>query len=119
MFLFLISCDKDDPVPASEDSFIANISLDTSSSIQQGQEIKVTIQKATPCHVISEIKKTISGKIYDYNFIIHGQDNPCITVVSKEEVVISDFDPSSVGQYTLNFSINGELFETMTVVVTE
>lgn len=118
MVFFLLSCDKDDPVPAVNENSIANISMLQSSSVGEAQEIEVTIQKATPCHVVSEVQKSVSENNFNYNIILQGQENPCTTVISKEVVTVA-FDPSNAGQYTLKFSINGELFETRTVSVTE
>lgn len=118
MFFLFFSCDKDDPAPSVENNFIADISFMESSSVQEAQEIEVTIHKGTPCQFVSKTEKTISGNTFNYNFILEGHDDPCITVVT-EEVVAVNFDPSEIGQYTLRFLINGELFETRTVTVTE
>ncbi len=117
IFFFLLSCDKDDPVP-SEENFIANISLLASSSVEEAQEIEVIVHKATPCHSITETVKTISGNTFNYNFILEGSENICITV-EAEELVTVIFDPENSGQYTLKFYINGNLFETRNVSVTE
>lgn len=118
IFFFLLSCDKEDPVPSVENNFIANISFLESSSVKEAQEIEVTVHKGTPCHFISKTVKTISGNTFNYNFILEGNENPCITMVA-EEVVTVIFDPSTSGQHTLKFFINGHLFETKTVSVTE
>lgn len=116
ILFFLFSCDKEDPFPSVENNFIANISMLESSSDQEAQEIKVLVQKATPCHSISRTIKTISGNTFNYNFIIEGSINPCATMISQEVITVI-FDPSTSGQHTLNFSINGHLFETRTVAV--
>lgn len=118
MFLFLLSCDKDDPVPSLEESSITSIAMLTTSSVQETQEISVTIQKGTPCYYVSGITKNISGNTFNYNIILGNDDNVCAQVIT-EEVVTVNFDPSSTGEYTLNFLINGKLSETRTVTVTE
>ncbi len=118
MFLFLLSCDKEDPVTALEESSITNIAMLTTSSAQETQEISVTIQKGTPCYYVSGITKNVSGNSFNFNIIVQNPDNPCAQVITEEVVTVA-FDPSSPGEYTLNFSINGKLSETRTVTVTE
>ena len=117
MFFFVVSCEKHDIVPHDETA-ITNISILRKVSVQEEQKIEVTIQKATPCHVLSETEVTVSGNVYSYNFIVEGQDRPCTTVVAREVVAVV-FGPSVAGEYTLKFLINGDLFETRTVKVTE
>lgn len=118
IFFFLLSCDKEDPVPFMESNFIADILMPETASIQEAQEIKVIVHKGTPCQFVSEIVKTVSGNTFNYNFILGGDDTPCVTVTAEEEVSVT-FDPSTAGEYTLKFFINGRLFETRTVSVTE
>ena len=118
LFLFLLSCDKDDPVPSTENNFIANISFPESSSVQEHQQIEITIGKATPCHTIQKVEKNVSGKTFNYNFILVGHNDPC-PHVAVQEIVNVDFNPSSTGEHTLKFSINGKLFETRIIAVTE
>ena len=118
LFFFLVSCDKDEAEPSVEAITISNISLMESSPVTEAQEIAVTIYLGTPCHSVKQTDTTVSGTVYTYNFVVTGQENPCIQVVT-EEVVKVTFDPAGTGEYTLNFLINGELFETRTVTVTD
>lgn len=118
IFFALLACDKEEPVSPLEDNFIANISILESSSVQDPQEIKITVHKGTPCEYVSEVVTTISDKTFNYNIILKGNENPCITMVA-EEVVSVIFNPSTIGPHTLKFFINGHLIETKTVSVTE
>lgn len=118
MFFLCASCDKDDIEPSAKVVFIADISYMESSSVEEAQEIEVTIQKPTPCHLVSKIEKTVSGNTFSYNIVVEGQENPCITVIAQEVVKIT-LDPSGTGHYVLKFLINGKIYEMRTVTVTE
>lgn len=117
LLFFLFSCEKEETVSTNTEDYIANIVMLNSSSVQVEQEIEVTIHKGTPCQFVSKVVQTGSGNTVNYNFILGGQEEGCITLAVKEVVTVV-FDPSNPGDYTLNFLINGELFETRTVTVT-
>ncbi len=116
LFFLLLSCDREDPVPA---DFIANISFLESLSVHEEQDIAVTIYKASPCEYVNNVLKTVSGNTFNYDFILQGSENRCIAILGIEEELTVTFDPSKAGSYTLNFFINGTLFQTKTVSVTE
>lgn len=116
LFFSLLACEKEDPV---QGDIIASITMFESSSIKEAKEIKVKIQKDDPCEFVNEIVKTVSGKTFNYDFILQGDENHCITIYSLQEDVSVVFDPTITGQHTINFLINGRLFETRTVSVTE
>lgn len=113
----LISCDKEDAEPVSEIN-ISGITLGDSHTVGQTEQINVTITKPTPCHIIEEETVTVNGRIYSYNFRLVDKAEVCVQM-TQEETVTVDFKPTEVGEHTLNFSINGKLFETRTVTVTE
>lgn len=114
---FLTSCDKEDAEPVSEIS-ISNITLAESYTVGQTEEISVTINKPTPCHIIEEEAVTISGKIHSYYFRLVDKAEVCVQMTQNETVNL-DFEPTETGEHTLNFYINDELYETRTVTVTE
>lgn len=114
---FLISCDKEDPDPVAAID-ISNITLAESYAVGKTSEIYVTITKPTPCHILEEEGVTVSGKTYSYNFRLVDKAEICIQVIQDETVAV-DFEPTEAGEHTLNFYINGDLFETRTVTVTE
>lgn len=116
--LFLVGCDKDE-VPTEPEFNISNIELDLTSTVGEPQEILVTIYKGTPCHYVKEVNTSSSGNTYNYDFILSNEGTEaCITVVAEETVSV-DFEPSESGEYTLNFYINGEFYQTRTVVVVD
>jgi hypothetical protein len=121
-FLFLLSCGKDDPQPQTTsptgEAAIVDIQVSNTVANNQSQQIKVTIQKPTPCHVIAETKVTSSGTTVNYDFILQEYDGACIQVIAEEEVQVS-FAPQASGVYRLNFFINGKLYKTEQVVVTD
>lgn len=115
LFFFLLSCDKEDPI---EDTLsISNITFEESSSVGESQEISVTIIKS-PCWIVSKIEKTVAGKTFNYNIIGNTVGEVCTADVVSEVVTVA-FDPSSTGEHTLNFLINGKVIETRTITVTE
>jgi hypothetical protein len=117
VLLLFTSCEKELVSPEDQPR-ISEISLSETSSVTVAQEISVTIDKPTPCHYVSEVKKTTSDKTYSYNIIIVSGAEVCATVIEEESVTVT-FDPATNGEYTLNFLINGKLHETRTVTVTE
>lgn len=114
LFLFLLSCEKEDPTPL---DYISNISFLDFTAIQEEQEIQVTINKASPCQYVGKTDKTVSGNTFNYNFILEGEGNRCVTIFGIEEIISVNFNPTSPGQYTLNFLINGKLYETRMIMV--
>lgn len=120
LLLLFVACEKDDAVEQENEPAIVNISFSETSSLHQPQEILVTIVKPTPCHQIKEVKTSVSGRTYNYDFILSDNDGQmCITVIARETVKVVDFAPTEAGDYTLNFYINGKHFETRTITVTE
>lgn len=119
LFFFLLSCEKDD-ITSVPDPDITEIAMLQASTVSEPQEISVTIFKGTPCHQVVETKKTISGNTFNYDIILsEGEEGTsCITVVDSETLTVS-FDPPTSGDYTLNFLINGKIYETRTITVTE
>ena len=115
LFFLLISCEKEALL---KEPGILDIAFLQSSSVQEPQEITVKIEKPTPCHFVSETNKTTSGNTFNYDFILSSGDEVCADVIEEETVKVT-FDPSTSGEYTLNFLINGRLYETRTVTVTE
>lgn len=115
--LLFVSCSKED-VDEVQEPDILSINLVATAVAKQSQEISVTIEKPTPCHEISETIVTSSDFTVDYNFIVTGPtgDTVCADVI-QEEVVKVNFEPSTGGEYTLNFFLNGRLAETRTVPV--
>lgn len=119
LFFFLVSCDKEDAeLPNGTD--ITNVAFLTASSVQEPQEIEVTISKPTPCHQITKVEKTVNEDVFDYNFIIPELDENtvCAQVIAEETRTVI-FDPSASGEFTLNFYINGKFNERRTITVTE
>ena len=115
LFFLLISCEKEALL---KEPGILDIAFLQSSSVQEPQEVTVKIEKPTPCHIVSEIKKNTSGNTFNYDFILSSGAEVCADVIEEETVKVT-FDPSTSGEYTLNFLINGKLYETRTVTVTE
>lgn len=115
LFFFLASCEKEAALP--EPGIIA-ISFLQSSSVQEPQEVTVKIEKPTPCHEVSQANKTVSGNTFSYDIILLNGSEICADVIAEETVKVT-FDPSTIGEYTLNFLINGNLYETRKVNVTE
>ncbi len=116
MFFFLLSCDKEDPIEVAH--LISNISYEESSSVGETQEISVTVQHSETCWVVSNIEKTVAGKTFNYNIKTTRVGEVCGQAITPEVVTV-DFDPSSTGEHTLNFLVNGKAFETRTITVTE
>lgn len=117
LLLFIISCEKEIISPEDQ-PMILEISLSETSSVTTPQEISITIDKPTPCHYVSEVKKTVSDKTYSYNIILVSGAEICTTVIEEETVTVT-FDPATNGEYRLHFLINGKLYESRTVTVTE
>ena len=115
LFFFLASCEKEE---LSREADILDISSIQNSSVQEPQDIAVRIQKPTPCHNVSQTKKTVSGSTFNYDIILASGSGVCADVIAEETVSLT-FDPSTSGEYTLNFFINGKLYETRKVTVTE
>jgi len=113
----LTSCDKDDADPVSEIN-ITSITLADSYKAGETEQISVTITKPTPCHIIDEETVTVNGRTHSYNFRLVDKAEVCVQMIQNETVTV-DFEPVEAGEHTLTFSINGELFETRTVTVTE
>ena len=123
MFFFLLlfifslwSCEKEEIVTVEEIAFSAVV-LPVSSSAQEPQEIIVQITTGTPCYSI-EVEKTVTGNLFEYNFILTEIETICIQATKKHDIPVI-FDPSSAGTFTLRFLIDGELHETHEIVVTE
>lgn len=116
LLLLLVSCDKEDG--ALPESKVVEISMNQRSYTTFPQEITIVIQKPNPCYGISKVEKTVSGKTYSYNILIVDKSDFCATVIAEETVSVL-FDPSSSGDYTLKFLINGKLAETRQVTVIE
>ena len=118
LFMFM-ACDKEE-MDNVQEADISDIAFLSTSSLEQPQEISVTIVKPTPCHTISEVEKTAEGFVYTYNFILSepGADTACVQMIANETVVVV-FDPAETGEHTLNFLINGKLFETRQIMVAE
>ena len=118
LFMF-ISCEKEE-VDQPEEASITEVLYLSASSRGVAQTIAVTISKPTPCHTISEVKETTEGKTITYDFILSeaGGETACVTMIAEETVEVT-FNPSEVGEYTLNFLINGEFRESRTIVVTD
>ena len=115
LLFFLTSCEKEDLL---QEASILEINLSQNSTTQEPQEISIKIKKPTPCHHVSETNKTVSGNVYYYDFVLSSGAEVCADVIAEETVQVT-FDPSSSGEYTLNFLINGKLYETRKVTVTE
>lgn len=113
---FLCSCDKEETDPV-EEIALSSVVLPASFSAQEPHEIIVQITTGTPCYSI-DVEKTVSGNIFEYDFILTEEDVACIQVVKQHDVPVI-FDPASIGTYTLRFLIDGELYETREIVVTE
>lgn len=113
---FFSSCEKEETVIVEEVALSAVV-LPASFSALEPQEIIVQITTGTPCYSIA-VEKTVSGKTFEYNFILTEEDNACIQVVKQHDVPVV-FDPSSPGTYLLHFLIDGELHETQEIVVAE
>ena len=117
LFIFsLWSCEQQEMEPV-EETTLSAVVLPASSSAQDPQEIIVHITTGTPCYSI-EVVKTVSDKVFEYNFILIEEKVACIQVVKTHEIPVI-FDPSSAGIYTLRFLIGGKLHETREMVVTE
>lgn len=117
MFLFLAACEKEMVSPEDETK-ILEINFSETSSVTTAQEITVKIDKPTPCHYVSQVNKTTSDKTFNYDIILMSDAEVCTAVIEEEDVTVT-FDPSTTGEHTLNFLINGKLIETRTVTVTE
>ena len=113
----LTSCDKDDVEPVAEIN-ITSITLADSYTAGETEQISVTITKPTPCHLLEEETVIVNGRTHSYNFRLADKAEVCVQMTQNETVTV-DFEPAEAGEHTLNFSINGELFETRTVTVTE
>lgn len=116
LVLLFVSCDKEDPVAVGGNLSVADITLLAPSASNVPIEISVTIHKPTPCHSVKEVNKTVSGKIFNYDFILQDSGEMCVQVIANETVNVS-FDPSESGEYILNFFINGTLIKTSSVTV--
>lgn len=117
-FLF-ISCSKED-VNDSQEPKILNLTVSSTAVAKQTQEISVTIEKSTPCHEITDVEITSSGNTINYNFVITGPtgETVCAQIIQEETVTV-DFEPTTGGEHTLNFLLNGTLAETRIISVSE
>lgn len=113
--LLFASCQKDEEVVEME-ADILEVQLSSNITKSQAEEIKVTIKKPTPCYVVQEVKVEQSGMEVNYDIIIRNDAQICVQVIA-EEVVTVNFEPQASGEYTLNFLINGKLYETRQVRV--
>lgn len=120
--LFLLSCGEDDPQPEQKtptgEASIVDIQMNNTVTKNQVQQIEVTVFKPTPCHEVVETKVTSSGNTVNYDFILQGNAEICAQVIAEEVVQVS-FAPQASGVYTLNFLIDGKLYKTEQVVVTD
>ena len=121
-FLLLISCGKDEPkpevVPPAGEAAILDVQVKGAVSTRQAQQIDVTIFKPTPCYIVKETKVSTSGTTVNYNIILQGNGDMICAQVIVEEVVSVAFNPQTSGVYTLNFLIDGKLYKTEQVTVT-
>lgn len=116
MFFFLLSCDKEDPIEVAH--LITDISYEESSSVGEDQEISVTVQHPETCWKVSNIEKSVAGKTFNYNIKTTRVGEICGQAITTEVVTVA-FDPSSTGEHTLNFLVNGKIFETRKITVTD
>lgn len=118
--LIFISCSTDEKEIIEGTASITNIAMLTTTTGNNSQDITVTLEMPTPCHFIRRIDKTVTGNIFNYNFIIEYPQGDvfCAQVIVEQNVVVS-FDPPSSGDYTINFYVNGNFKETRNVVVEE
>lgn len=118
LLLMFLACEKDDLDQVQEAQF-TNIAYLSTSTAAEGQKISVTIEKPYACLKVKEIVESSQGKTKTYDFILPGlaKDQGCFTVIGEETFELT-FAPSEAGEYILNFLINGKLFETRTVTVT-
>lgn len=119
LLFLLLACEKGEVLKDNENADVF-LELDISFNEIPPQVITIRVQKPTPCYEIN-IKKTSSGNVFNYDLILTDTlkaDEVCIQVI-KEKTLNLDFDPESGGDYTLNFYVNGELYETREVTVTE
>jgi hypothetical protein len=116
LILLLVSCDKKKDV--SPESKVIDISMNQKSYTKSPQEISVLIQKPSQCYNVSKVEKTVSDKTYTYNIVIVDKSAFCTGAIEEETVRVI-FDPSTSGDYTLKFLINGKLAETRQVTVVE
>ncbi|WP_299700100.1 hypothetical protein [uncultured Pontibacter sp.] len=116
LLILLVSCDKQED--ASPESKVLEITMNQRSYTKSPQEIAVLIQKPNPCYAISKVEKKVSGMTYSYNIVIEDRSQVCAAVMAEETVHVL-FDPSTSGDYTLKFLINGKLAETRQVTVIE
>ncbi len=116
MVFFFLSCDKDDPVSSEATHLIANISFAQTSSDNNSQTISVTIEHSETCWVVSNIEEAVSGKTINYNIKTTRVGEVCGQAITPEVVTVI-FNPSSTGEYTLNFLVNGNLRETRKVTI--
>lgn len=110
-----ISCHKE-PIPPEPETAIADINLFPQYPSVQAQKINVTVVKPTACHKIQKVKVTVVDKNFYYDFLIGNEAEACIHVL-REEIKSVYFLPSGGGEYTLNFYINGNFYQTRTVTV--
>ncbi|UJH90001.1 hypothetical protein LZ575_13715 [Antarcticibacterium sp. 1MA-6-2] len=110
-----ISCHKEQISPEPETA-IADINLFPEYPFVQAQKINVTVLKPTACHKIEKVKVSVVDKNFYYDFLVGSETDACIHVL-REEVKSVYFLPSGGGEYTLNFYINGNFYETRTVAI--
>jgi hypothetical protein len=111
---FLASCQKEEP--AVQDASIVSVNIESVMSQNTAQQIQVLIKKPTPCHEVSSVNTSVSGTTYTYDILLSNAAQLCAQVIAEETVTVS-FSPQATGEYTLNFLINGRLYETRTVRV--
>lgn len=118
--LFLIAAcqDENEVTTVTPEPEIVSIALNSSVPVNTQQQITLTLAKPTPCHVVSEVLTSSSGMEVNYDIILESNTQACAQVID-EEVLTLNFNPQTSGTYTLNFLINGKLYETRQVVVTD
>lgn len=114
-FVVFASCKEDEVMP---EPGIKEVHLNSTSSTSQPQEIQVVIQKPTPCYQVRQVNETSSGTNYYYDIILDSSAEVCADVIA-EEVVTVVFAPQTTGEHLLSFLINGKLYQTRTVQVTD
>ena len=115
--IFFASCEKEADQVLREPS-IKSVSVNNTVSKSTSQQIEVLIEKPTPCYAVSQVNATSSGTNYSYDVILASTAEVCADVIAEEAVTVS-FAPQTTGEHTLNFLINGKLYQTKKVVVTE
>lgn len=114
---FFASCQKDED-PGLREPSIKSVSVNSTVSKSTTQQIDVLIEKPTPCYAVSKVNASSLGTSYSYDIILESGAEVCADMIAEEVVTVS-FAPQTTGEHTLNFLINGKLYQTKKVVVTE